>query len=93
MFSPGDFVVRRYPLLTAAGGLTGAFDAYATPGLPAFFQTSLTTVGNTTILTLRAELASNQRITPSGGLAFLTTEEWLERWREYRRRAPDRPAP
>ena len=37
-------------------------------------------------LDLRAELASNQRITPSGGLAYLTTEEWLARWREHRRR-------
>jgi WD40 repeat protein len=37
-------------------------------------------------LDLRAELASNQRITPSGGLAYLTTEEWLTRWREHRKR-------
>jgi WD40 repeat protein len=37
-------------------------------------------------LDLRAELASNQRITLSGGLAYLTTEEWLTRWQEHRRR-------
>jgi WD40 repeat protein len=39
-------------------------------------------------LDLRAELASNQRITPSGGLAFLTAEEWFARWQELRRRNP-----
>jgi WD40 repeat protein len=49
---------------------------------------SLTTPtrGDADELDLRAELASNQRITPSGGLAYLTTEEWLARWREHRRR-------
>jgi len=42
--------------------------------------------GDADELDLRAELVSNQRITPSGGLAYLTTEEWLARWREHRRR-------
>ena len=46
---------------------------------------TMPTRGDANELDLRAELASNQRITPSGGLAYLTTEEWLERWREHRR--------
>ena len=46
---------------------------------------TMPTRGDADELDLRAELASNQRITPSGGLAFLTTEEWLTRWREHRR--------
>jgi WD40 repeat protein len=47
---------------------------------------TMPTHGDADELDLRAELASNQRITPSGGLAYLTTAEWLERWREHRRR-------
>ncbi len=43
--------------------------------------------GDADDLDLRAELASNQRITPSGSMTNLTTEEWLERWRELRRRS------
>jgi WD40 repeat protein len=41
--------------------------------------------GEADSLDLQAELASNQQITPSGGLAYLTTEEWLQRWRAHRR--------
>jgi WD40 repeat protein len=44
------------------------------------------TRGDADELDLRAELASNQRITPSGGLTYLSTEEWLTRWRAQRRR-------
>jgi WD40 repeat protein len=47
---------------------------------------TMPTSGDAEELELRAELASNQRITPSGGLAYLTTEEWLALWREHRRR-------
>ena len=36
---------RSYPILTAAGGLTGTFDALATFGLPPDFQTSLSYTG------------------------------------------------
>src|SRR5262249_20245311 len=49
---------------------------------------TMPTRGDVDELDLQAELASNQRITPSGGLAYLTTEEWLERWRAHRRRNP-----
>ena len=42
--------------------------------------------GDADELDLRAELASNQRITSSGTLAYLTTEEWLTRWQEHSRR-------
>ena len=38
VFAPGTYMTRRYPILTAAGGLTGTFDALATFGLPAGFR-------------------------------------------------------
>jgi WD40 repeat protein len=38
--------------------------------------------GDADELELRAELASNQRISPSGGVDYLTAEEWLQRWRK-----------
>jgi WD40 repeat protein len=43
-------------------------------------------------LSQRAELASGQRIAANGGVSFLTADEWMDRWREYRSRNP-RPAP
>ena len=56
IFAPGSYIARSYPILTAAGGLTGTFDALATSGLPAGFQTSLSYTGNTAFLNLRAQL-------------------------------------
>ena len=56
VFAPGTYMARTYPILTAAGGLTGTFDALATFGLPPGFQTSLSYTGNTAFLNLRAQL-------------------------------------
>src|SRR5262249_5340226 len=39
-------------------------------------------------LTLRADLASGQRIAANGGVSFLTADEWMDRWREYHGRHP-----
>jgi WD40 repeat protein len=36
-----------------------------------------------------AELVSGQHVQEGGGVASLTAEEWLERWRAFRRRHPD----
>jgi WD40 repeat protein len=36
-----------------------------------------------------AELSSGQWVHERGGVTNLTAEEWLERWREFRRRHPD----
>ena len=55
-FAPGTYIVNSYPILTAAGGLTGTFDALATSGLPPDFQTSLSYTANTAFLNLRAQL-------------------------------------
>ena len=38
IFAPGSYVARSYPILTAAGGLTGTFDGLVTSGLPARFS-------------------------------------------------------
>src|SRR5258707_730276 len=40
-------------------------------------------------LCLLGEIQSARRIQEGGGVVKLTAEEWLRRWREYRRRYPD----
>ena len=55
-FAPGSYVSRQYTILTAAGGLTGTFDALANFGLPTGFGARLAYVGNSAILNLRAQL-------------------------------------
>jgi autotransporter-associated beta strand protein len=56
IFLPGSYLSRSYTILTAAGGVTGTFDALGTRGLPANFQPSLSYAGNTVVLNLRARL-------------------------------------
>ena len=56
IFAPGSFLERSYPILTAAGGLTGTFGGLVTSGLGPGFQTSLSYTGNTAFLNLRAQL-------------------------------------
>jgi autotransporter-associated beta strand protein len=56
IFAPGTYLTRSYTILTAAGGVTGTFDAGATRGLPADFQPSVSYTGNTVVLTLTAHL-------------------------------------
>ena len=56
LFAPGSYVTRSYPILTAAGGLTGTFGGLVTSGLGPGFQTSLSYTGNTAFLNLRAQL-------------------------------------
>jgi autotransporter-associated beta strand protein len=55
-FAPGSYVSRSYAILTAAGGVTGTFDALATFGLPPNFGTRLNYTGNTALLNLMAQL-------------------------------------
>jgi WD40 repeat protein len=40
-------------------------------------------------LCLWGEIVSGQRIEAGGGVTNLTAEEWLERWRDFRRRHPE----
>jgi hypothetical protein len=56
IFLPGSYVSRSYTILTAAGGVTGTFEAGATRGLPAGFQPSLSYTGNTVVLNLEGHL-------------------------------------
>jgi YVTN family beta-propeller protein/autotransporter-associated beta strand protein len=56
IFFPGTYIQHSYPILTAAGGVTGTFNALATLGLPSGFQTSLSYTANTAFLNLRAQL-------------------------------------
>ena len=56
IFAPGSYMARSYTILTAAGGLTGTFDALATSACRPGFQTSLSYTGNTALLNLRAQL-------------------------------------
>jgi autotransporter-associated beta strand protein len=55
-FAPGSYVTRSYTILTAAGGVTGSFDAGAVRGLPAGFLPILSYTGNTVVLTLAGHL-------------------------------------
>ena len=63
IFLPGSYLSRSYTILTAAGGLTGTYNALSTAGLPANFGTSLNYVGNTVVLNLMAHLVPPE-ITP-----------------------------
>jgi hypothetical protein len=38
-----------------------------------------------------AELVCGQRVQEGGGVTNLTAEEWLQRWRDFRRRHPSYP--
>jgi hypothetical protein len=64
VFATGSYVTRSYTILTAAGGVTGTFDAGAVRGLPAGFQPSLTYTGNTVVLNLEAHLVSGPTTPP-----------------------------
>jgi autotransporter-associated beta strand protein len=57
-FTPGSYVARQYTILTAAGGLSGAFAGLTNTNLPAGFHDSLSTVGNDELLTLTANLGA-----------------------------------
>jgi eukaryotic-like serine/threonine-protein kinase len=40
-------------------------------------------------LVLRAELVAGQRLHPGGGTVNLSAEEWIDRWRTFRKQSPD----
>jgi len=56
VFAPGAYTTRSYPILTANGGLIGAFNGLETRGLPPDFGVRVNNVGNTVFLSLRARL-------------------------------------
>jgi autotransporter-associated beta strand protein len=51
-FAPGSYVARQYTILTAAGGVSGAFNSVVNSNLPAGFQTSLSYDGTHAYLNL-----------------------------------------
>jgi T5SS/PEP-CTERM-associated repeat protein/autotransporter-associated beta strand protein len=65
IFFPGTYMERSYPIVTAAGGRIGTFDALATFGLPAHFQASLSYPGNTAVLNLTAQLVPEPTPSPT----------------------------
>jgi autotransporter-associated beta strand protein len=67
IFLPGSYMTHSYTILSAAGGLTGTFDALRTAGLPAGLAASLSFTGNTAVLNLTAQLVPGPT-PPSGGL-------------------------
>jgi uncharacterized protein with beta-barrel porin domain len=56
IFAPGSYFVRSYTVLTAAGGVTGTFDAGVARGLPAGLHASLSYPGDSVVLNLTAQL-------------------------------------
>jgi uncharacterized protein with beta-barrel porin domain len=73
VFATGSYVVRSYTILTAAGGVTGAFDAGAVRGLPAGFRPSLSYTANTVMLNLDAQLVSTPPTQPPTTVLTTTT--------------------
>jgi outer membrane autotransporter protein len=68
-FQPGTYLQRTYAILSAAGGVAGAFDALTTTNLPAGFTTSLSYSGSDVILNLTAMLGEpGLAPLPPGGL-------------------------
>jgi len=73
IFAPGTYLTRSYTILTAAGGVTGTFDAGATRGLPAGFRPSLSYTGNTVVLNLSGHLVPGPTPpTPTGPFRLST---------------------
>jgi len=76
IFAPGTYLSRSYTILTAAGGVTGTFDAGAVRGLPAGFRLGLSYTGNTVVLTLTRHLVPGPTppilSTPTGPLRLST---------------------
>ena len=67
-FAPGSYVSRSYTILTAAGGVTGTFDALATLGLPTDFGARLSYTGNAVLLNIKAQLVPESGLLPRPGL-------------------------
>jgi uncharacterized protein with beta-barrel porin domain len=63
-FLPGSYVNHSYTILTAAGGVSGTFNALATPGLPVNFAGSLHYAGNNALLNIMAELVPEPNVPP-----------------------------
>ncbi|WP_426610489.1 autotransporter outer membrane beta-barrel domain-containing protein [Bradyrhizobium sp. McL0616] len=59
-FASGSYVNHSYTILTAAGGVSGTFNALATFGLPADFAASLHYTANSALLHIMAELVPEQ---------------------------------
>ena len=55
-FATGSYTSRLYPILTAAGGVTGTFDRLLPVGLPTDFRAGLFYTNNTVLLGIRAQL-------------------------------------
>jgi uncharacterized protein with beta-barrel porin domain len=63
-FASGSYVTRNYTIVSAAGGVSGAFGSLSTSNLPAGFTANLSYTANSAILNLTATLA--QPSGPSG---------------------------
>jgi autotransporter-associated beta strand protein len=69
-FAPGSYVARNYTILSAAGGVNGAFNALTTTNLPAGFTASLSYTPTSALLNLTAALGGGGT-GAGGGLAPL----------------------
>ena len=58
-FAPGSYLTRQYTILSAQGGVAGAFGALQTANLPAGFDATLAYGGNEVWLALTAQLGIN----------------------------------
>jgi autotransporter-associated beta strand protein len=67
-FAPGSYIARNYTILSASGGVNGAFNALTTANLPAGFTASLSYTPTSALLNLTATLGGGGA---GGGLAAL----------------------
>lgn len=63
VFQPGTYGRSTYTLLTATGGLTGAFGSLATQNLPAFLSANLGYSANSVTLSLQSNMAQLPGVT------------------------------
>ena len=64
-FASGNYVAKQYTILTAAGGINGAFSAFDTLGIPSGFKSSLSYDANHAYLNLALNFVPNP--TPNFG--------------------------
>ncbi len=67
-FLAGNYVAKRYTILTAAGGVSGTFGSFNTPGIPGGFTASLSYDAHDVFLNLALNFIPNPTPNFGGGL-------------------------
>jgi autotransporter-associated beta strand protein len=65
-FAPGSYLTRSYTIVSAAGGVSGAFGSLSTSNLPAGFTANLSYTANAALLNLTANLGGPRALGITG---------------------------